>query len=387
MKLREVSFPGFEPEESIYNHDKFTNLGIKLLTEYAIIPEKFLFFDVNISNEVKAEAIDYIKNTKDNQTSSKNNLIENLIEIIIPINENIDPSSKSINKDILDVMCTPVINLFPSSSEYIHINHKKSYYKLYPYKRSERLNEIYSIEEVISQRENSQIKYQPYFGVKDVSNSINQDFWIDTREISINKGTETFLSFISSNKNFEEEVAYANVICTNRSLPSLIDQNTEFFSKSEGISFRSISNITELVEPPIGLDLEWSIISHLATSHISFSNLNSLEKIKDLIKLYQFIPQSISNNLSNCILDIKLENSISPYRKNNIHFFIPKITISILLDDSLQDKVNLFLLGKILHKLFETEIEINTCIETIIIKKSTNKVWKKYSSDAKRQLI
>ncbi|UFX98371.1 type VI secretion system baseplate subunit TssF [Candidatus Gromoviella agglomerans] len=346
----EIKFVGFDDQESTFYYDSITPLHMKLSTEYCTFSEKFMFFDVNIPKSFDMKCNDF--------------------KILIPLGEDFVP--RGILSESLHLMCTPSINLFNASSDYINIDHKKSRYPLMIDSRRKKWMSIHSINSIISKRDASQVVYKPYFRYTNNDLDKNtEDFWLEERE-----GDDIFVSFISSDLSLKSEIAYAKVLCTNNNAAKYVSKLAEFSADRliPGISF------VQFVGPNMQIDpvknVEWSIVSMLLNNHFIFgSSTNGTKSLKDIFSLYGLIGNI---DVSKMIIDVSFERGISPYTKGYAHYFTPKLTISVVLDDS--QPHNFMILGRILHKIFENFCEINTFVKTVILRASDKKIQKIYTS-------
>lgn len=367
--LDQISFPGFNDNDSLYFYDQITNISTKLLTEFMILPEKFLFFDVKIAKLLSA-----VKN--------KNSVKK--FSIVIPITQNFNQNTRYINRNSLLLMCTPVINIFDTISEYIILDKTTQNIPIIPYKRSENFVEVHSIQEIVTQQNAEEQIYYPYF---DCTSENCENFFIENKELSENAGTKTSCSIIQIDQeiNYTPQTGYAKILCNNRNYASNLDLNT-IFSSTEiaDANFTAIINITPLITAPLLQNIEWPIISHIATNHLTFTDkISPLKKIQSFIDLYNKFNYKTKISYKNLIDNIKIQNSISPYKNNNAHYFVPKIIVELILNDHRMTT----LFGKILHNIFKNDSEINTIIETIIYKKNISYEYKKYTSECTKYTL
>lgn len=385
--LGKVNFLGFEDDESIYYHDKITNKSLKLMTEYVVLPEKFMFFDVNIENIIESK-----KNLKKLKKTQNFN-------IVIPVNRYFHPKTKDINKNTLLLHCTPVVNLFETISEYISIDHTEQNIAISPYKRKDECVEINTVKKIYTQNNAQEKIYHPYFSSYidhhfDSSTSLDQSksYFLEKKEIkndySNHGGTLTYIQLIEDH-NWENapthENGYAKILCNNRNLATEIDINTIFSSNTvANANFIAIHNVTPLINPPLLKNLEWPIISHLSTNHMTFTSFTSpMEKLQSIIEIYKTIDYNGYFSSKDILSNIRTYHGISPYTNNNAHYFIPKITVEITLNEG----THTLLFSKMLHELFTNEVEINNAIETIVKKKNTEYTWKIYKQEGCKRIL
>jgi type VI secretion system protein ImpG len=370
---------GFDFEQCVFNSDKITDHKFKLMLEFAMLKEKFMFFDVYIGKTTAEETLD----------------------IIIPLNSSVFVNKMQIPSNTLKLMCVPVVNLFKKTTEAVRIDYRSDSYKLVPDRTYEHSMEIYSVNHIKSLNTDA-LEYRAYLAFDNLQ-SENTKFWTLHRHLSKHGGNDVFVKFVNGNiENFEKEkqispfmsldepdTVFADVTCTNRLQAAAIPIGTIFDidAKMPGIAFESIMIPTTQVEFPIDGNFEWKAISHLIADHIGLTHANmndeqclkaNVNALKNLVCLYELVFVKQLSNSANAICSIQCFNSLAVKISKYGQYFVPKIEIHIILDDSYK-AANVFLLGRILHEIFKRSSGFNTVIETIILKKTDGSVWKRYN--------
>ena len=119
---------GFAREDAVLPYPDGVPAGYRLLQEYFVFPEKFLFIDVDLPTAREASRS---------------------IDILFLLGE-MPGRRMTIGTDTFLLGCTPIVNLFRKTSEPIRIDHRQHEYALIGDKREEDTTEIHSIVRVSS---------------------------------------------------------------------------------------------------------------------------------------------------------------------------------------------------------------------------------------------
>ncbi|MFA8343610.1 MAG: type VI secretion system baseplate subunit TssF, partial [Rhodothermaceae bacterium] len=269
---------GFEKEEEVLPYPKNSNYGYRLLQEFFVLPEKFLFFDI--------KNIDLKK-------------CNHYFDILIPLKKILRKEITISKKNFL-LGCTPVINLFKKISEPIRIDNYQTEYKVNPDSHREQSTEIFAIESVSPTltKEKLPDSIEPYFSFKSKngdSKSANI-FWYARKEESTRSnmaGQDLMLSLL--NMNFEPDLPekktlYARVICTNRNIAGSMSAGMPLESeeKLNNLKINILKRPSSRIQAPKGKAL-WRLISALSLNYLSLgSDQASLESLREIVALFDY---------------------------------------------------------------------------------------------------
>src|SRR5690606_18922564 len=122
----------FAEDEGLLPYTASSMLGYRLLTEFFVFPEKFLFIDI--------EGLD--KYIPANATSELN--------IYIYLNQSNIELEHNISEQTFVLGCTPVINLFEHKADPIKVDHAREEYQIVPDIRRPQGFEVYAVNQVIA---------------------------------------------------------------------------------------------------------------------------------------------------------------------------------------------------------------------------------------------
>jgi len=356
---------GFSDKESLLPYPSHAFQGYRLLTEFFVFPEKFLFFDLNL------DSVD----------------LENLgkeFEILIYLKEYDSLLEKRVTKNSLLLNCTPIINLFEVVSENIRLDHTKTEYQIVPASRKKiEEMEIYSVKKVYSSVTGEEkIEYQPFFGLKHGA-SRTKRYWHARRKPvwhlnrSDLEGHEMYLSFAHEDyheSHFESESISAELICSNRDLAAQLPLRAETsvlsFAESLNISFKQIefvSQLTPVLRTSIQKQSRWQLISHLSLGYLSLSEMeNSVDALREILKLYNFKKTPDTDSLIESISSIKTRSIIARHPDDMRQGFCHGLEITLNIDEKKLTGHGLFLFASILEHFFALYCSINSFTQLIL---------------------
>jgi type VI secretion system protein ImpG len=364
IKHAEIIPVGFNEEESALPYPNNINSAYRLLQEYFVFPEKFLFFDIN--------------NIDLSDT-------ENEFDIFIAFKERFDRHIE-LTKDNILLGCTPIINLFQKLSEPIRINQLKSEYKICPDNQREHITEIYSVQKVYSNTPDVQNNViEKYFSFKDYNKALtNKVFWYTRRGNSESPeipGSDSFLSIIDY--NFDTvlpgtSTLYADLLCTNRQLGRSISQDTwvESEMKLAAIDILLIRKPTDQINPPIDKNI-WTLISTLSLNHLSLSSKEEgLNALKEILSIYDYENSSSNRQQISGIESMKIKHVQSRIGKDNWRGFCRGLEITLEFNEDNYAGNNTFLFASVINHFLPMYSSINSFTQLVAVKtKAKGEIW------------
>ncbi len=375
---------GFRKEEGILPYPSNVHLGYRLLHEYFVFPEKFLFFDVQGLQTRHADAH---------------------LDILFLLDQ-LPGSKLSIDRRNFCLGCTPVINLFEKYSEPIRLDHRQSEYRLIPDKRREKHTEIYSIRSVasISDQDLEHKPIEPYFSFQHALNKANHKaFWVASRRDTGRSdlpGSEIFLSFVDLNFNPRipsRETVHARLLCTNRRMAEAVPPGA-LLQIEETAPLSRISLLrkpTRQVAAPVKGGTLWRLISHLSLNYLSLSNeAQSLSALREILMLYSS-PQSdplhmgekIDYQHITGIRELKSRSVVKRIGTEAWRGFCRGIEITLDFDERLYVGSSAFVLASVLNAFFPNYVSVNSFTQLVITSQQRKGVWKKWPPMAGEQVL
>ncbi|MEZ5351814.1 MAG: type VI secretion system baseplate subunit TssF [Bryobacteraceae bacterium] len=251
--------------------------GYRLLQEYFHCPRKFLFFDVNLpADALGGKAVDV------------------LVLLHRPAPAGLGPAPARFR-----LGCTPVINLFPRTSEPVRVDHRSLEYRLVADHRRETTTEIHSVLSVSASANPKQStrRIEPFYSLRHRPDEDHgpgvagepRAFWhtrrAPRRQDGVS-GTEVFLSF--HDRDFTPsappcDTVYAHLLCTNRALAAELPAGAllEMDQAAPAASIRCLDKPSPAGYPALEGATLWRLVSSLSLNHLSLGGERGLAALKE----------------------------------------------------------------------------------------------------------
>ncbi len=265
-----VSPVGFGEQEPLIPFPARSFPGYRILQEYFVLPEKFLFFDTALERWRSREGTSFTLEFE----------FADLPHDIPPM-----------RAEHFQLFVSPALNLFPHQADPILLDHKRTEYPVRAGGGNSLHYQIYSVNKVtgfvqgtVQEREympfelfNPQVEAAPVYAVHH-------------RLSALDREAEVHLSVAYPGGNSEPalETLSIDIMCTNASLPETLrvgDVRIATGSSPELAEFSNIRPPTAPVQPPLGKNLLWRLLSHLFLNYLSVA---TAENLRSVLKLYIF---------------------------------------------------------------------------------------------------
>ncbi|ALM53990.1 type VI secretion system baseplate subunit TssF [Halomonas huangheensis] len=280
---------GFDPDEGLIDYSERSFLGYRLLHEYFVFPEKFMFVDLRGLDRVLArvEGTQFQLHFHFADYSS---------------NERLSRLAQNLGRNHFRLGCTPVINLFRRLAEPIKLTHTQHEYPVVADVRHPYGVEIVSIDQVkrvkkTAQRDEVTVCH-PFFEPRWHDQRHGNSHWLARRVPSERRqdvGTEMQLRLVDRELTRVEassDVLSLQLTCSNRDLPQQLNfghPQGDFTLPREQVvkAIRCLRKPTTAVRPPLGKGLIWRLISHLSLNHLSMVS-RGREALLEMLALYNY---------------------------------------------------------------------------------------------------
>lgn len=203
----------------------------------------------------------------------------------------------NVTADNFRLGCTPVVNLFPKTSEPILVDHRHYEYLLVADRQRESTTEVHSIVSVTASDPNAErpVLVPSFSALGHIRSDEQTSFWSSRREHSLRQdisGTDVFLSFVDQANTLKtpaEPVVFANLLCTNRRLAEQVPIGARMVA--EGISktatVRCLYEPTSQRSPPLGSETLWRLVSLLTLNHQSLvDGSTGKDQLREMLTLF-----------------------------------------------------------------------------------------------------
>lgn len=263
---------GFGLDDELLHYPSQSFPAYRILQEYFMLPEKFLFVDINGIERWTGRG----------RGSGFSLTFQLKKEPAVPI---------TIRQDSFILFATPIINLFNHDAEPIRCDHRKSRYIVRPSGTNPKHYQIIQVQKVSgfmqgTSQEKAYISFQQFTPQYEAQAVYN----ISIAKSIIDDSLETYISvaYPDASTAPAEEVLSLKLLCTNASLPEnlgLGDISRHTSSSPELMEFSNICPATMNIQPPLGSNILWRLLSHAS---INLLTLDRPDALKTLLDLYVF---------------------------------------------------------------------------------------------------
>jgi len=376
---------GLDAYDDVLPHAPNVHPGYMLLLEYFAFPKQYLFFDLcfdQINPDRRGTTNTLLDFVASGEASS--------MEVLLLLNRR-PKENLVVDEDTFCLGCTPIVNLFPKTTEPIRLDHRSLEYPLIPDKRRERTTEIHSILSVSASSHDADTtkRLEPFYSYNhrlDASN--HKAFWHARRVPAQRKdlpGTEMLLSFLDLELKPSYpamQTVYAHTLCTNRELASELPVGAVFQMEQHAPLDKErpivcLGKPTQPVPPPQRGSTAWRLISHLSLNHLSLSEeKDSLPALKEILRLYCL--SESHHQLIEGLKEMSCRKVVRHTGADAWRGFCRGNEVTLLLDEDYYEGSGGFLFGAVLNRFLASYAAINSFTQLILKSKQREGIWKKW---------
>lgn len=383
LEASSITAGGFDQNESLLPNEPRSFSGYRLLQEYFLLPEKFLFATI----EGLQQAI--------SMSTGKR------FEIVIGFDEADRDLAGRVGREHIAIHCVPAINLFKRRADRIQISDVKSEHQLLVDRSRPMDFEIWSIEQLFGHGKTPQqeIEFLPLYAPPAAMAARRQHaayYTIDRRprQPSTNQreyghrssylGTEVFVTLTDSNQRpSRQEIRQlsSSVYCTNRDLPLLKPATgwRDAFTLDGAGPVASITCLTGPTPPRFPLTTEdgetcWRLVNHLSSNFITLSNPQCADSddqasaalLRQMLYLYCPEDSPAARRQVDGILSLR-HSAVTrqlPFEGPIVHG--RGVHLDLELDESAFEGSGAFLLGSVIEQFAARFVSINGFTQTSI---------------------
>jgi type VI secretion system protein ImpG len=377
---------GYGHDESLLPGDCRSFSGYRLLQEYFVLAEKFLFVDV-------VDLQSCISKSEGNQ-----------LHLLFGLTT---PPSKLLNRTSVDhiaLHCVPAVNLFPRRADRIHLDHTQHEHQILADRSRPVDFEIWSIEEMDAYQASSAVEtpclplYAPPSASADTQkraiyySSDRRQRLPGSSPRFANRtaylGSEVFVSLTDLHNNpsvHDFQQLAAQVYCTNRDLPLFTPDNgwrNAFHLEISG----PIANVLCLTgptypRPPLVSEegeAAWRLISHLTPNYLSLTDSagGGAAMLRELLQLYCTPDNASSLRQIEGLLHVRHNPIVRRVPLPGPMTFARGVEIELVVDEDAFEGGGAFLLSSILEKFFARYVSLNSFTETHLVSDRRGSVYR-----------
>lgn len=346
---------GFNTEEGLYPYPEQSFLGYRLLTEYFICPEKFLFIEFCGLDKV------FFSNFGDE------------LNLYIYLNTTHEELEKSLNKDYLALGCTPAVNLFKHTADPINLDHTQTEYEIVPDVRRIGELSVYSVTSVsaLSTR-GEKTPYQALYRVNHQQDSDHATHYWHVSNKFTGDNIKTHLSLVDLNfspSTPTDYILHVETLCTNNNQPSQLsfgNGSPTFHCLEASTPVEKVMSLTapnESISPINKKGSRWPLISHWNLNHLSLtSGEHGLQALKEILSLYDFYDSPSTRAEIASITALETEFITAPLSIAGKNMLCNGTQITLTFDESLLSGSSVFLFASVLEQFFALYCSVNSFI-------------------------
>lgn len=394
---------GFSDEEALGFHLHKTVSAFRLMQEYAMLPEKFLF----ISQRGLQQTIRLAE--RDGHLPKQPQQVEEIISdkgigkkiithkkrhfsLSFLFNTTLPELVDMVQTSDFSVNAVPVVNLFKQQGVRFPINIQDREHHVV-IDRTHPLNyEVHTIEQVKGFNEHNQqvADFAPIYQSPDTGlhpeNHHRHTYFSARREdrlpsVEIKRdgfrtsylGSEVFLSLADAGDYaFNSDIKHLSVEawCTSRDLPLLIPRDgISDFLLEGALPVQSIKFISKLTPPKEALNEDenlWPFLNQLSLNYLSLQNQENgttASQLKDLLSVFSSKDNDLLRKQIDAIVRVRTEAIHKIIRHMGCASPVRGVLLTIVLDEALLGGVHPFLFGSILNHYFSRLVSLNSFIQ------------------------
>ncbi|SMF09432.1 type VI secretion system baseplate subunit TssF [Desulfovibrio gilichinskyi] len=357
---------GFEDHESLLPYPSQSFPGYRILQEYFILPEKFLFFDIA-----------GLKNWKGRGKGDK-------FEIVLELDK-LPSDLTRFTKEHLCLFATPAINLFQRDAEPVILDHKRPEYQVRTSGDSGGDYQVYSVDTVSGYVQGTveERAYKPFHMFNPQAGEMPV-YTVHHRRSIVQDKTDLFVSvaYPAMGKEPRQETLSMSLTCTNGSLPEKLrfgDISKPTETSPELASFENIRPPTSPVQPPLGNNLLWRLLSHL---YINYLSMAEVESLRAMVKLYVFTD---TRDRGSVVANTKRVDAITGMQVTEGDRLVKGLVMRgrdikmSLNGDGFANSGDLYLFSSVMNRFFSGYASVN-CFTRLTVEDTLNKEFYKWTA-------
>lgn len=325
----------------------------RLLQEYFILPEQFLFLDISGWDR-----------WTDRGTGNRF-----AIEFELQKQEKLPGDLKT---DNFALFVVPAVNLFSHEAVPIALDHRRSEYRIVPAGKDQHHYSVFSVQNVLGIARGTVKKrqYKPFEHFEEPDDS-NGKYFLRRRSSIHAQAPEMFIGVgYPEETEVRSETLSIEILCTNGDRPAALQVGDICKATSTSPELCTFSNIrypTKMAHPSLDHNLLWNLLSHLSTNLLSIMEADSLQT---LLRLYVFSAMQDQTVVQANLKRIQAINSVSCKPGNRV------IRGGVIRGFEIEVKINsanfasrgdFFLFSAILDRFFAEYAAINSYTRLTVI--------------------
>lgn len=361
---------GFGTDEDLLRFPAQAHQGYRLIREYFVFPQKFLFLEV------------------DGLSGWPSGSEAELLFVLDRVPERAD----RLDRVTVRLNCAPIINLFPKTSEPVRLDQTQSEYRLLPDSRWERATEIHSIQKVsaVMNAADESALVRPFFSYDHQSVRTGPAcFWIARRRPSARAdmpGSDIWLSFVDLAMDPAlppTRTVFAHTLCTNRGVAEQLPPGTALNLEVDAPvrQVQCLMRPTAQIPAPEQGETLWRLVSALALNHLSLADDGdgaALRALREILILYGHgagagVQQQAGGLYSLSSRPVVRRAGVEAWRG-----FVRGTEVTLTIDESQFAGGSAYLLASVLDRFLALYARVNSFTQLVLKSRQREGVWKRW---------
>jgi type VI secretion system protein ImpG len=368
LPAKMVQLCGFGDEESLIPFPRTVYPGYRLLQEYFTLPQKFAFFEVAGLGDLPTDRLG------------------DRFAILLHFRDSL-PAGTRMTSENVRLFCSPVVNLFAHTADPIKPDVTKHEYLVRAAGGAPDAYEIYALDRVtgIARRTSQRVDIPSFFSFRhELDPAVGTTpvfFQSHVRPATIGEGIDHYLSFGTPQDSGaipEFDVISIEATCTNRRYPSQLkvgDIHVATATSPAVATFKNLVGVTQPLPPPVGRELQWRVLAHMAMSYRSIAELEVLQKT---VEIYNF--QAIHDRQAAranqlrvaAIKSVKVRPTDRLYRGAPVRGVAADIDLD---ENGFAGEGEMYLFASLLNEMFASYVSLNSFTKLTVRGTNTNVVY------------
>jgi type VI secretion system protein ImpG len=362
-----IEVVGFTGQDALLPFPDYSFDGYRLIQEFFVFPQKFLFYDIHLRNSLSRFKTDKYA----------------VIKLFL---SKVPSDYESYSAENISLGCTPVVNLFTSTAVPVQVDPARSQYPVLPEQTSAEAD-IFSVDKVQAVSAKSSRVLEPFYTFAHSLNPETNDYWFTNKESE--PGGKHKFQINLCKLSYQDTVPDAEslsiqITCSNRkaekiipSPPGKTDFTVERIATFGPIKLLLKSNSTTT---QLGRDDEywstssdrrywrggqWRLISHLALNRTGLQK-GGIDVLHAILQLYDIKGAPEHENI---ILGLKNINT-KPVDRLIKGALCRGLSIELTVDQERFKESSYYLMTAILERYFSLYASINSFVQLTVIDNS-----------------
>jgi type VI secretion system protein ImpG len=364
---------GFGRDEGLIDYSPRSFLGYRLLSDYFVLPEKYLFLDIDCMTPAILQKVGG----------------QSRLELFFYLDRESRELENNISADTFRLGCCPITNLSAKRVEPIQLSRRQPEYHVVPDARLPTHFEIHSIDRVVAvSPDGDEEEFLPFYSVRHDRSEIDQrKYWYATRRTTIDGGTEVYLTLVDllfRPVEVDEWTLNITTTCTNRNLPSRFnfgggEPRLHIESGGPLNPLRCLTAPTPAYRPELGHGTRWRLISHLTLGHLSLLDTNDgAEGLREILRLYNPGASAESNSVIEGLKTVSSERVVGQVRGPVSAGFCRGVEVTLGFDEDKYVGRGLFPFASLLERFLPLYSSINSFTQLVAMSNRREKPVKSW---------